>query len=232
MIQFYAQNLEGDCALGQEEAVHCMRVLRKKVGDIISVTDGRGRRYDCEILRGDAKRVDLRILSVKEESKSWPYRITLVVAPTKNGDRMSWLVEKAVEIGVDEIVFVETACSERKRVNIDRLRRNAISAMNQSLKCRMPEISGMISLKEAVKLPGERFFGYCSDEIPRLDFVKTYRKGADVVIMIGPEGDFTPKEVDFLMGEGFKPVTFGDERLRTETAALYGVVAVHVVNRE
>lgn len=230
MIQFYAPDILISGSLGLEESAHCMRVLRKRVGDIISVTDGRGNRFECRIAAGDAKRVELDIISQTEVPKSWQGNITLAVAPTKNADRMAWLVEKATEIGVDRIIFIKCSNSERKAVNIERLRRNAISAMDQSLKTRLPAIEGIVPIKEIVSLTGSRYFGYCDDSTPRLEFVKEYEAGKDVVILIGPEGDFSKEEVEMLTAGGFVAVTFGDERLRTETAALYGVTAIHVIN--
>lgn len=230
MIQFYAPDIMVSPFLGPEEAAHCVKVLRKRPGDMIYVTDGKGFRYECRILEADTRSVRLEVLSGVEVPRSWTCRITLAVAPTKNADRMAWLVEKATEIGVDEIVFIACRHSERKVVNDARLRKNAISAMNQSLKTRLPLISAMIPLVSLAAMEGEKFFGFCDANTPRAEFAKEYRKGSDVVIAIGPEGDFDPEEVDMLTRAGFRAITFGDERLRTETAALYGVTAVHVIN--
>lgn len=230
MIQFYAPDIASSPVLGPEEAIHCVRVLRKKPGDEITVTDGRGKRYDCRILKADTRSVPVEILGEREVEKSWSYRITLAVAPTKNADRMSWLVEKATEIGVDEIIFLQCTRSERKNVNLERLRRNAVSAMNQSLKTRLPELRETKGVESLSGLGGEKYFGYCDVSVERLEFVKELKPGADVVIVIGPEGDFSEDEVKKLAKSGYRPVTFGNERLRTETAALYGITAVHVIN--
>lgn len=229
MIQFYAPEILKEPHLGPEEALHCMRVLRKRVGDTILVTDGKGQRYECEILKGDTRRVDLRILSTEEIPLSWDFNITLVIAPTKNADRMAWLVEKATEIGVNSIKFVKCRNSERKQINIERLKRNAVSAMNQSLKTFLPQLEELKDIDSIPDFVGQKYFGYCNAEIERKTFVKEY-SGGDVIILIGPEGDFSPEEVDNLQGSGFEAVTFGAERLRTETAALYGVTAIHVIN--
>lgn len=230
MIQFYAPSIVQNPVLGAEEALHCVRVLRKRSGDIIYATDGKGKRYECRINEASTREVKLEILAEETVQKGWNYRLCLAVAPTKNADRMAWLVEKATEIGVDEIIFIRCRYSERKEVNIERLRRNAISAMNQSLKTLLPEINGVEDLKSILNREGEKFFGYCSPEIPKVDFVKEYSPGNNVIIAIGPEGDFSSEEVENLMQAGFMPVTFGSQRLRTETAALFGVTATHIVN--
>lgn len=232
MIQFYAPDIREKCVLGPEESVHCIRVLRRKEGDLIYVADGKGRRYECRILSADTRGVKLEILNVTEIRKSWCYHLTLVVAPTKNADRMAWLVEKCTEIGIDRIIFIECKHSERKNVNIDRLRRNAVSAMNQSLKTWLPEIEGMVRLRDILSLEGNKFFGYCDSETDRKDFARTFAEiaGDKTVIAIGPEGDFSLEEVEALRENGYTAVRFGDERLRTETAAIYGVTAVHVIN--
>lgn len=230
MIQFYAPDIRDSHALGQEESSHCVRVLRKKAGDRISVTDGKGLRYECRIIKADPRRVELEVEGETSIPKSWPNTITLAVAPTKNADRMAWLVEKATEIGVDRICFIGCRFSERKNVNVERLRRNAVSAMNQSLKARLPEINDMTHLKSILNMDGEKFFGYCDSDSERSVFVEEYNPKTDVVVAIGPEGDFSPEEVTALKEAGFRPVTFGDERLRTETAALYAVTAIHVIN--
>lgn len=230
MIQFYAPDIKESPYLGPEETLHCIRVLRKKPGDTVYLTDGKGTRFEARIEGTEGKRAKVEILSEERIEKNWKNKITLVVAPTKNADRMAWLVEKATEIGVDEIRFVSCRYSERKSVNVERLRRNAISAMNQSLKTHLPEIFEIAPLSGVSELKGDKFVGYCSADTERAELVRALRAGSDTVIAIGPEGDFSKEEIDLLIKSGYKPVTFGDERLRTETAALYGVAAVHIVN--
>lgn len=141
---------------------------------------------------------------------------------------MAWLVEKATEIGIDRILFVKTKNTERTKINVERLRRNAISAMNQSLKTWLPQIEELDGFEALFTLEGENFFGYCDDETPRLVFVKELNPTKNINIAIGPEGDFSKEEVSALIENGYKAVTFGMERLRTETAALFAVTAVHV----
>lgn len=230
MIQFYSPDIKESLSLGPEEAHHCVKVLRKKSGDHIFVTDGKGHRYECEIITADTRNLSLRVINEESVDKGWHHRFILAVAPTKNSDRMSWLVEKATEIGIDEICFVDCRYSERRHLNIERLKKNAISAMNQSLKVYLPEVKDMVPLKSIVNLPGEKYFGYCDSAFERKEFVNEYH-GGDVVIAIGPEGDFDAKEVSMLTEAGYLPVTFGTARLRTETAALYGLTAVHIINQ-
>lgn len=219
--------------LGPEESVHCVRVLRRKVGDVIFVTDGRGSRFECRIVDAATRGVRLDIISSSLVARSWNFNITLAVAPTKNADRMSWLVEKATEIGVDRIMFIECRHSERRNLNIGRLRRVAISAMNQSLKTWLPDIPEVQPLDNLFVAGGLKYFGYCSPDFPRNDFARDFfgqTTDRDVTVAIGPEGDFSPEEAIALREAGFEAVSFGEERLRTESAALYGVTAVHIVN--
>lgn len=229
MIQFYSPDILESQWLDKEESGHCIRVLRKKPGDKIFVTDGKGTRYECEIVSTEGKIVKYEIVGKVEIPKNWDFDITLVVAPTKATDRMEWLVEKATEIGVDRICFALTRHAERKHLNVDRMRRIALSAMNQSLKVRMPEITELTALDKLLDTDGEKFFGYCDDSFPRLSFAQEFKPGSDITVVIGPEGDFSPEEVKTMSEKGYKAVTFGNERLRTETAALYAVTAIHVL---
>lgn len=233
MIQFYAPDIETDPTLPEAESGHCVRVLRMKEGDTVYVTDGKGHRFVCRIADAHPKHTMLEIMDVETPAPVIDCDITLAVAPSKNMDRMEWLVEKAVEIGVTRIVMLKCARSERKVVKPDRLRKIAISAMNQSLKTRLPEVTEMTDYDKWLDaMPeGQRLMGYCSPEIERREFVKECRPATDTVIIIGPEGDFTPAEVKGAMEHGVVPVTFGRARLRTETAALYGVQGVHIINQ-
>ncbi len=203
-----------------------------KEGEIIYVVDGKGHTFECEITLAHPKHTEVKILNKELEDKHWTPSITLALAPTKNIDRMEWLLEKAVEIGVDHIVFLKCRRSERKDIKTERLEKILVSAMKQSMKATIPIFDGMQDFKYFIKnLPdGEKFMGYCAEEFPRLELVKEYSPGHDVVILIGPEGDFSPEEVSMAIDSGFKPVTFGNTRLRTETAALYALSAIHVIN--
>ncbi|MDE6637219.1 MAG: 16S rRNA (uracil(1498)-N(3))-methyltransferase [Muribaculaceae bacterium] len=229
MIQFYSEDIETTGVLPETESGHCCRVLRMKEGDKIYVTDGKGHRFECIILDAHPKHTAVEILTMEEIKPWWGFRLELCVAPSKNMDRMEWLVEKAVEIGVDKIILMKCQRSERKNLRIDRLEKIAISAMNQSLKANRTEIEGPKAFKEIISdsFTGFKCLGYCDDAYPLRSFAEEY-KGGNVRILIGPEGDFSPEEVEMAVKNGYMPVTFGGSRLRLETAALYAAVAAHV----
>lgn len=233
MIQFYAPDIETTGLLPEEESGHCVRVLRMKTGDTLYATDGRGFRYNCIVTEASAKGVAVDIISKEEIPAHWGVKITLAVAPTKNMDRMEWLVEKCVEMGIDRIVPVICVRSERKIVKTERLRKIIVSAMKQSLKCSLPQLSEPMALKDFLKEDKStlRYMGYCAPEFPKISFCVNYTAGSDVTILIGPEGDFSPQEVEATTDAGFIPCTFGNSRLRTETAALFAVAAVHAINQ-
>ncbi len=234
MIQFYAPDIETTGRLPESDSAHCCRVLRMHEGDEIEVVDGKGHRFRCVIVEAHPKRTAVEIVGREELPNHWGVSITLAVAPTKHADRMEWMLEKAVEIGIDRVVLLRCARSERKLMKTERLEKVMVSAMKQSLKGVLPVLEEVTDFKSFVKsAPAEcqKFFGYCDAAFPRREFVKEYTAGSDVIIMIGPEGDFSPEEVSEAVACGFIPVTFGDSRLRTETAALFGVTAVHVLNQ-
>ncbi|MDE6697095.1 MAG: 16S rRNA (uracil(1498)-N(3))-methyltransferase [Muribaculaceae bacterium] len=230
MIQFFSPDIETTGVLPEAESGHCCRVLRMKEGDKIFVTDGKGHRFECVILDAHPKHTAVEILAMEEIKPWWGFRLELCVAPSKNMDRIEWLVEKAVEIGVDKIILMKCRRSERKNLRIDRLEKIALSAMNQSLKANRPEIVNQVAFKEIISddFSGFKCLGYCDDAFPLRSFAEEY-KGGDVRILIGPEGDFSPEEVEMAVKNGYMPVTFGGSRLRLETAALYAAVAAHVV---
>lgn len=236
MIRFFAPDIENTLTLPETESGHCCRVLRMKEGDTIYVVDGKGGAFECRIVNAHPKHTEVDIISKSIEPLHWKPRITLAVAPTKNIDRMEWLLEKGEEIGVNEIVFLKCEHSERKEVKDERMEKILVSAMKQSMKATMPEFMGMITFKQFIaRINSEysgaiKIMGYCSPEYPRRELVQVYEPGKDVVILIGPEGDFSPEEVDAAVGAGFIPSTFGNTRLRTETAALYSLTAIHVLN--
>lgn len=234
MIQFYSPDVELSGLLPETESAHCVRVLRMKEGDEIVVTDGKGKRFRCVILKADPKHTEVTILSQELSESGADSDIILAVAPTKNIDRMEWLLEKSVEIGVGAVVFLKCQRSERQQLNMERLEKIVVSAMKQSLKTVKPTLVGMTDFKTYVKSldkTTQKFFGYCDDIRERVEFVSCYQPETPAVIMIGPEGDFSPEEVELAEKNGFVPVTFGTSRLRTETAALYGLTAAHVMNK-
>lgn len=233
MIRFYSPDIKETLTLPESDSGHCCRVLRMSEGDEIEIVDGKGNSFHCRISNAHPKHTIVEILSERKEEKHWTGKLTIAVAPTKNIDRMEWLLEKAVEIGVDRIVFLKCERSERKEVKEERIVKILVSAMKQSMKSTLPEFDGMVDFKKFVKEDFEgslKFIGYCSEEYPKLPLLQEYIPGSDAVIVIGPEGDFTPKEIEEAVNNGFKCVTFGNTRLRTETAALYSLTNIHSVN--
>lgn len=235
MIQFYSPDIEKTLTLPESESGHCCRVLRKVAGDEIVVTDGKGNRYVCEIVNPNPKQTEVVIKSKEILDPERNYKLTLAVASTKNSDRMEWMVEKAVEIGVDRIVLLKCERSERKSLKSDRLLRVMISAMKQSLSGHLPELVETTDFETFIKEEpkgSQRYFGYCSPDYSKKEFAKECSPGGEVVVVIGPEGDFTPREVELAVKEGFEPVTFGQKRLRTETAGVFAVCAAGVINQK
>ena len=259
MELFYAHKVsDGIVYLDAEESAHCVRVLRHRAGDVISVTDGSGSLLCCEILDASPKEVSARVVSEQAGWGAHPYFLRMAVCPTKNIDRFEWFVEKAVELGVDEIVPLIGDHSERRSVRTDRLQRIAVSAAKQSLKAAVPQIAEPISVKDfvvqvgrvaAVPKPAEcqsvcpdfRLIAYCSDDVaPRGSIVDALAAAGDgvsadgdgkvavVTVLIGPEGDFSQDEVRAALDAGFIPVHLGPSRLRTETAAITAVEAVYL----
>lgn len=234
MIRFYCPDIATDPVLPESDSGHCIRVLRMNSGNRVEVVDGVGGLYRCIIAEAHPKRTRLEVTERIEQPKVWPGSITIAVAPTKSTDRMEWLVEKLTEIGVDRIVPLRCRHSERKDINVERLTKIAVSAMKQSLKAILPVISPMTQLAAFLAErsgAGQNFIAYCDPSIPRKLLAKEYQPGMDTCILIGPEGDFAPEEIRTALEGGWLPVTMGDNRLRTETAALVACDTCHIINQ-
>ena len=234
MIRFYAPDIDCSPFLPESDSQHCCRVLRMQTGDEIEIIDGRGYLYRCRIVNAHSKRTEVETLERVALPPVWPCHITVAVAPTKHLDRMEWLVEKLVEIGVDRIVPVRCMRSERKEIKVERLEKNAVSAMKQSLKAVLPVIEEMTPLPrfiESVESGTLRFVAYCEDSVERKLLAREYRPGSSAAVLIGPEGDFSHEEIRAAIDTGFVPVTLGDNRLRTETAALVACDTIHIINQ-
>ena len=259
--------------LDQEESAHCVRVLRHRAGDEISVIDGRGTLYRCALEIADAKGAEARVLERIPGFGAHPYQLTMAVCPTKNIDRFEWFVEKATEIGVDVIAPVIGERSERKVVKTDRLRRLVLSATKQSLKAAMPEVAEPVSVRDfiaAAPADALKLICYCFDDVERIPITEGLRRQAaaaanlrfahpsqpdgwappvyeatgghgfsgstacpaekQILVLIGPEGDFSPEEAALARERGWIPVQLGPSRLRTETAAVTAVTAVYLAN--
>lgn len=236
---FYSQDIDGtQLRLDREESGHCVRVLRHRQGDEISVMDGRGTLYECRLTVADPREAVAEIVSRIPGFGAVPYRLTMAVCPTKNIDRFEWFAEKATEFGVDTIIPVIGDRSERKILKPERLQRILLSAAKQSLKAAVPVLADTVSVREFLESEAPvgclRLICCCFEpEGGR----KTIREAleiahpdAPIMVLIGPEGDFSDEELKVAMDGGWIPVSLGPSRLRTETAALAAVAAVYFAN--
>lgn len=236
MIRFYCPDIEETPVMPEVESGHCVRVLRHQPGDRFEVVDGRGHIYKVELVDAHPKRAMVEIEEKAEVEKYWHGRFVLAVAPTKNMDRMEWLVEKATEIGLDAFVPLLCRNSERRDIKRERLEKTAVSAMKQSLKATVPEIGDMMpfgAFIEKYRSYARKYVAYCTDDGARrlLSRLCMTDSGDDTVVLIGPEGDFTPEEISKAFEAGFRPVSLGDARLRTETAALTALETLHITDQ-
>ena len=234
MELFYSRDIDGGiCRLDQDESGHCVRVLRHKAGDEISVIDGCGTLYRCRITSDSHKGVEAMVLDKTEDWGSHPYRLHMAVCPTKNNDRYEWFAEKACEIGLDEISPVIGEHSERRVFKTARIEKILVSAAKQSLKGSVPVVNEPVSVKEFIKNndSGLKLIAYCFEDerVPRRSIKEVLQgyEGTDIAILIGPEGDFSRDEAALAIATGFIPVHLGASRLRTETAALTAVSATY-----
>jgi 16S rRNA (uracil1498-N3)-methyltransferase len=222
--------------LSEEESKHCLRVLRLTVGSEIILIDGKGGWYKAIITDDNAKRCEVKIVEVKKEHGKRKVHLHIVIAPTKNNDRMEWFLEKATEIGIDEVSLIECKNSERTTVKTERLEKIAVAAMKQSLNAYLPSINDIIPLKKFIEttnhFKGQKFIAHCNEATGKTHLKTLYTKGKEALVLIGPEGDFTPDEVQLALKNGFKEITLGNSRLRTETAALYACMVINVLNEE
>ena len=228
MHVFYTPDIDTCPELPEEEAGHCLRVLRLGVGDEVMLTDGKGFFYKAVISAATGKRCQVKVVEKIEQEKFWKGHLHLAMAPTKNMDRIEWFAEKATEIGFDELSFLNCRFSERKVIKTERIEKIVVSAMKQSLKARKPIVNEMTDFAKFMQrdFQGQKFIAHCYEgEKPLLKEV--LKPGEDALVLIGPEGDFSPEEVQKAEALGFQPISLGKSRLRTETAAL---VAVHMMN--
>ncbi len=238
---FYQPDLtQNEIFLDEEESKHCVRVLRMKIGEEVELVDGKGTSAIAKIIDDHPKRCLLNIINRKSQIVNRKYYLHIAIAPTKNFDRIEWFIEKAVEVGIDEISFIECKNSERAKVNMQRCEKVAISAMKQSIQFWLPKINDVRKSDEVMK-------GLNDEELKLIAFCETDTKQTlhqhinqstvtssevekhQITILIGPEGDFTKEEVELALKNNFKTVSFGENRLRTETAALYACMAINVL---
>lgn len=233
---FYVPNASTTNELPAEEAQHALKVLRLKAGDDMFLMDGEGTFYHA-IVTLAAKHCMYEVKEILPQEKTWNGYIHLAIAPTKSIDRIEWMVEKATEIGVNEITFLDCKFSERKKLNMARLEKIVISAMKQSRKPFLPRLNALIPLKEFLQRPqnGMKCIAHCYDEVRRVDFFNSVypdKEVGHVTIMIGPEGDFSIDEVQLAMEQGYASISLGNSRLRTETAGLFAVMNAQLALRK
>lgn len=228
MYLFYTPELSPEAksgTLSEEESGHCVRVLRYTKGDEILLTDGRGYTYEAVITNPHQKHCEFEVRSCEQQRKTHDFYLHIAIAPTKNIERLEWMVEKCTEIGVDEITPLLCRYSERKQLRIDRLEKIILSAAKQSLTPYLPRLNELTPFDEFVRGAKEqdKFIAHCYKEDKR-ELKDEIRRGNSVLVLIGPEGDFSEQEIEDALALGFRPVALGQSRLRTETA---GVVACH-----
>lgn len=234
MQMFYIPDLDGDLVqLDGDESRHCVRSLRMTAGDTIYITDGRGTLAKGMIVSPDAAGCTVQIAKRDYRQRRAAYSLHLAIAPTKNADRIEWFVEKAVELGIDEITPLITHNTERTRLNHSRLEKIAVSAMKQSLQCHLPLIHQETPIEAFVRDTAATAKIICHGHYEHpLQMWQACRRGDDAAVLIGPEGDFTDEEIELADRAGYRPVTLGSSRLRTETAALAAVCTIAMINQQ
>ncbi|WP_423818974.1 16S rRNA (uracil(1498)-N(3))-methyltransferase [Salinimicrobium sp. TIG7-5_MAKvit] len=217
----------------KEESRHIVKVLRKREGDRLHLTNGKGWIFETEITLAEANNCSARILQSEKEAPP-AYHLHLAVAPTKMNDRYEWFLEKATEIGIQEISPVICDHSERKVVKHERYQRVIQSALKQSLHTRFPVLHEPVSFKEFLEKEhsGAKFIAHCEDSQPRKLLSKSLKNGISATILIGPEGDFSEEEISSALKSGWQPVSLGNSRLRTETAAVVACHTAALINEE
>lgn len=230
---FYVPDAAQQTELPSEEAMHALRVLRLKSGDEMFLMDGEGNYYRAQVTIAATHRCFYEIMEKLPQERQWQGRVQLAIAPTKMMDRIEWMVEKATEIGVDEVSFLNCQFSERRLVKTTRLEKIAVSAMKQSHKAFKPEINEMVAFKSFINAPreGRRYIAHCYEEVPRSYLFEELQKTdgqEDATVMIGPEGDFSIEEVKMAVDAGWISVHLGESRLRTETAGLSAIMMMQL----
>ncbi|MDR1259749.1 MAG: 16S rRNA (uracil(1498)-N(3))-methyltransferase [Tannerellaceae bacterium] len=228
---FYAPDISIRPELPEEEARHALRTLRLGEGSEIMIADGRGAFYKAVILNPNPKHCQVSIAERIEQPPLWNFHLHIAIAPTKNIDRTEWFCEKATEIGIDAITFLDCRFSERHEVKIPRLEKILVSAMKQSVKATAPKLTGMTDFGAFIRQPfqGNAFIAHCAEGVKPLLQHACHPRIA-TLILIGPEGDFSPGEISEAVDCGFRAVSLGNSRLRTETAALAACHTLHIVN--
>ncbi|MFI3315151.1 MAG: 16S rRNA (uracil(1498)-N(3))-methyltransferase [Rikenellaceae bacterium] len=235
MQLFYSQTIDDDMiTLSQEESAHAVRVLRKQIGDTLNVIDGKGVLYSAEIVEIDKRECRLKIFSKIADYASRGYKLHIAIAPTKSIDRYEWFLEKATELGCDRFTPLLCDHSERKIIKDERSEKIVIGAVKQSLKAAIPHLDSMTPFKEFVKQDfGDyrKFVAHCDDSPEKVLLRDEIEKGANILVLIGPEGDFSPQEVAMCRENGFVEVSLGESRLRSETAGVFAATLTNINNQ-
>lgn len=233
MNVFYLPEAQiGNVSFPEEESKHIVKVLRMQEGDRFCVTDGKGSLYDAELIDSHPKRAVANLSNQREGYDNKNFKLSIAIAPTKLNERTEWFLEKATEIGIDEVKLFASYHSERRIANVDRYKKIVIAAMKQSVKSKMPEIKEMQPFDKLVKqdFDGQKFIAWIDDDVTE-QLCNLYQKGSNALVLIGPEGDFSKEEVELAKEYGFIPVSLGNARLRTETAAVVACHTVQLINQ-
>ena len=233
MNVFYLPDAQlGTISFPEEESKHIVKVLRMKEGDRFCVTNGNGSLFDAELVDAHPKRAMADLSNQRNGYDIRDYKLSIAIAPTKLNERTEWFLEKATEIGIDEVKLFASYHSERRAANVERFRKIVVSAMKQSVKSKMPLVEEMVSFDKLVKqnFDGQKFIAWIDDDV-KDQLCDLYKKGENAIVLIGPEGDFSKEEVEFAKENGYVPVSLGEARLRTETAAVVACHTMQLINQ-
>ncbi len=229
---FYTPTYDGKSTsyiLPEEESQHAIKVLRMQAGEMVHLVDGKGGLFEAEIINPHQKKCEVKITHSEFEYEKRDAYLHIAIAPTKMNDRMEWFLEKATEIGINEITPIICDHSERKEIKLARMEKRLISAMKQSAKAYLPKLNQSCTLKQFLNIQrdnSQKFIAHCYNN-EKQDLKEVYSPKSNALILIGPEGDFSSNEVEMAIKNGFSPISLGNSRLRTETA---GIVACHTFN--
>ena len=221
MKLFYGEITDDQVHIDSEEQTHIVKVLRMRSGEEIYVTDGKGNLAKGNLVF-EGKKVSLEVKEIQYNLPNFPVQLHIVIAPTKNIDRIEFFVEKATEMGISEISLIQTEQTERKNINIEKLRKQSVSASKQSLRFHFPVVNELRKFSDFMKDldPETTFVAHCNETLERID-LKEIQPQENITFLIGPEGDFSEKEIQLLADKGVKAVSLGSQRLRTETAGIF-----------
>lgn len=231
---FYTPDINSDeYTLSKEESRHCIQVLRKKIGDIIYLVDGKGGYYKATLIGDNPKSCHLKIDNVERNYGKSDIHIHIAIAPTKMNERFEWFLEKSTEIGINEITPIICEHSERKVLKLERMNKILVAAMKQSKQAYFPKLNAAVSFDNFVSnnTTEERYIANCAENDKKKQLKEVIKKGTDTLVLIGPEGDFSQKEIDYAIKHGFYSVSLSNNRLRTETAAIVSCYTINLINQ-